>query len=346
MAKYISLGIFNKHYYKILFTVAIMIIIESFYGLKFNDFFKDITIFSSEAQERFSKHYFIHQILYFLFSYFISFIFYLKEESISNEGIANESTGFKIIFFIIIFLWTIQEQLFIIYKNTGIRAVDFWTIELLIISIFHIKMFNTQIFFHQGFAIGFSISLCILKIVKIFVSKDGINGDLIKMHKWLIPVGLLDHLLFMTERSYVLTKIKWYIEIKNISTIKLLMVFNLIGTISFFCFTFIATFTKCSDNEFSEKLSLIYKDNEIKYFDNFIIYFSEIKDIGPKEIVIELVAIGFGSLLFFLETLLSILIIKNLSPIYIIFLQPLYFVFYKIILIIATLIYENSTLSE
>ena len=43
-----------------------------------------------------------------------------------------------------------------------------------------------------------------------------------------------------------------------------------------------------------------------------------------------------------MKTLLSILIIRNLSPIYVIFLQPLYFVSYKIILIIATLISNHS----
>jgi hypothetical protein len=271
MAKYVSLGTFNKHYYEILYTVVIMIIIESFYGLKFNDFFKEITIFSSETQQKFSKHYFIHQFFYFLFSFFISFIFYKHEESISNEGIDNESKRFKIIFFIIIFLWTIQEQLFKIYKNTGIRAVDFWTIEILIISVFYLKMFNTQIYFHQGFAIALSISLCILKIIKIFITEDGINRDLIKDgYQWLIPVGLFAHILFMTERSFVLTKIKWYIEIKNISIIKLLMTFNFIGIISFLCFNFIATFIKCNDIKFFNKLCLISENEKFKYFENFI----------------------------------------------------------------------------
>ena len=342
MAKYISLGTFNKHYYKILLTVVIMIIIESFYGLKFNNFFTEIKIFFTDNQEKLSKHYFIHQFFYFLISLFISFTFYLKEESISNEGIANASKRVKIISFIIIFLWTIQEQLFIIYKKTGIRALDFWTIELLIISLFHLKMFNSQIYFHQKFAIGFSISLCILKIVKIIVCENAIDRDLFFNNIWLFPVGILTHILFMTQRSYVLTKIKWYIEIKNITTIKLLMAFNLIGTISFLCFNFIATFIRCNDDKFSEKLCLIYEDENNKYFENFIIYFSEIKKNGKLEIVIELVAIVFGSLLFFLKTLLSILIIRNLSPIYVIFLQPLYFVSYKIILIIATLISNHS----
>jgi len=342
MAKYISLGTFNKHYYKIFLTVVIMIIIESFYGLKFNNFFTEIKIFFTDNQAKLSKHYFIHQFFYFLISLFISFTFYLKEESISNEGIANAYKRVKIISFIIIFLWTIQEQLFKIYKKTGIRALDFWTIELLIISLFHLKMFNSQIYFHQRFAIGFSISLCILKIVKIFVCENAIDRDLFFKYKWLIPVGILTHILFMTQRSYVLTKIKWYIEIKNITTIKLLMAFNFIGTISFLCFTFIATFIRCNDDEFSEKLCLIYEDENNKYFENFIIYFSEIKKNGKLEIVIELVAIVFGSLLFFLKTLLSILIIRNLSPIYIIFLQPLYFVSYKIILMIATLISKHS----
>ena len=283
MAKYISLGTFNKHYYKILYTVVIMIIIESFYGLKFNDFFKAITIFSSETQKNFSKHNFIHQSFYFLFSFCISFIFYIKDEYISSKGISNESKRFKIIFLIIIFLWTIQEQLFKIYKDTGIRALDFWTLEILIISLFYSSMFNTQIYFHQGFAIAFSISLCILKIIKIFVSDNAINSELVKNNKWLIPVGLFAHILFMIERSYVLTKIKWYIEIKNISTIKLLIVFNFIGTISFFCFTFIATFIKCFDILFGKKLCLIYGDDNNKYFENFKIYFSEFENIGITE---------------------------------------------------------------
>ena len=131
-------------------------------------------------------------------------------------------------------------------------------------------------------------------------------------------------------------------RIKNISIIKLLMTFNFIGIISFFCFNFIATFIKCNDIKFINKLCLISENEKIKYFENFIIYFSEFKKIGIIEIVLELVAIVFGSLLFFLKALLSILIIRNLSPIYIIFLQPIYFVSYKIILIIATLIYEKT----
>ena len=77
MVKYISLGTFNKHYYKILYIVILMTIIESFYGLKYNNFFIKITIFSSAAQEKFSKHDFIHQFFYFLISFFFH-LFYIK----------------------------------------------------------------------------------------------------------------------------------------------------------------------------------------------------------------------------------------------------------------------------
>jgi len=255
MAKYISLGAFNRRYYYILYIVALMTIMQSFYGLRLSNFFTKITIFYSEHQiKKFSKHNFIHQFFYFLLSFLFSFISYKieqykknKNKKNSNELIksciekdrteseisnsqesvinktkyknekSNESIRFKIIFLIIIFLWSIQEQLFKIYKDTGIRALDFWTIELLIISIFHIKMFNTQIYNHQKFSILFSISLLILKIIKIFVSEDGVYSDITRTYKWLIPVGLIIHILFMTVRSYVLTKVKWYLDIKNIS---------------------------------------------------------------------------------------------------------------------------------
>jgi hypothetical protein len=192
------------------------------------------------------------------------------------------------------------------------------------------------------FSIIFSSSIIILKIIKIFISKDAINGELIKAYKWLIPVGIIIHIIFMIERSYVLTKVKWYIDIKNISTNNILMAFNFIGTISFFCFTFIATFIKCTDNKFGTKLCLVYQDIQNKYYENFIIYFSEFKNIEAIEIVIELAAIICGSLIFFFKIVLHIFIIKYFSPIYIIFLQPLYFISYKIILIIATLISEHS----
>ena len=266
---------------------------------------------------------------------------YLEQVKIKAKSNKKKLIKPKIIFVIIIFLWTIQEQLFKIYKNTGIRTLDFWTTELLIISFFHSKVFNSQFYLHQIFSIAFSMSLCILKIVKIFITKNAIKLDLIKSYKWLIPVGIFVHLLFMIERSYILTKVKWYIDIKNISTNNLLIAFNLIGMISFLCFTIMSTFIKCFENEFSDKLCVVYEDEKIKYFENFIIYFSKYRN-GIKELIIEIAAIFFGSLLFFVKTLLHILVIKYLSPIYIIFLQPIYFIFYKIILIIITLINEHT----
>ena len=379
MAKYISLGPFNRHYYKILYTVILMTIIQSFYGLKFNDFFITIQIFCSEGQKKFSKHNFVHQFFYFLLSFLYSFASYKIKQYIKNKNkrnfneliesrikkdeveskIANsyqepfmikskykkennnESKRFKIIFLIIIFLWSIQEQLFKIYKDTGIKALDFWTIELLIISIFQIKMFNAQIYIHQKFSILFSISLSILKIIKIFVSKDGVNSDIIKAYKWLIPVGLIAHILFMILRSYVFTKVKWYLDIKNISTNNILLAFYFIGTISFLCFTFITTFIKCSDNEFSKKLCFVSEDEEITYYENFIFYFYKFK-VGGIEVFIEILAIIFGSILFFFKTKLHIFLIQYLSPIYVIFLQPIYFIFYKIILIAVNLIVEHT----
>ena len=257
--KIISLGKCNIYYIYIILYINSLVVNDYLYGHNYNDAFSEIKIFPSEIQKKFSEHHFIHHT----FSYFGVFILALifKSKHSSNKDTEQSSTKLQIklihkdiekeikiqisftFYLIIIFLWIIEEQLLVIYI-VFLKDIDFWMIELLIITYLNAYMFKNKIYKHQKCAIIFNATIpLILKILTIIYSFIDKNNQTIyyKEHNWLIPLGFFIYLLLITIRSFVNTKIKWYMDIKYISPESILMFYGIIGTITCMIISIITT---------------------------------------------------------------------------------------------------------
>ena len=266
----------------------------------------------------------------------------------------NEINNYKEMYkpsLIIIFAWISEEILLTIYGK-ALKDLDFWMFELLIITYLSAHIFKIKIYKHQKFAILFNLFPCILKIITIVLSfKEDKEVDLepddiivYKNSGWWIPLGIIIYVILITLRAYVNTITKWFMDLKYISQSKLLIMYGIIGSIISLFISIITTFIKCNDEKkfFRHICRVEEEDSNPKiYFDNFKLYFENF-DSNAKEIFIELAIIIFGFITFFLSVYFSILVIKYLTPVHLIFSSPIYYIIQKVILVINNLIRENT----
>ena len=115
--------------------------------------------------------------------------------------------------------------------------------ELLIISYINVKMFNLEIYKHHIFAIIFNSFICLIFRLSSFIlsfslkeNNDGkeegnekIEKSLFEISGWYIVLGLFIYMILITIDAYSITKMKWFIDLKYISSTKLLICINFIG---------------------------------------------------------------------------------------------------------------------
>lgn len=385
MPSLISCGKSNNIRYRFIIISIIFKIINVFlYGYNYNqNTFLELKIFSSDTQNLFSNHHLIHQIFHYMGIFLISFILdknekkYEKKNSIKeikpyednpykkktrrsthiilihNISIAEEqdiSEDLYKICLLISLIWFIEEQLLAFYVYV-LKDLDFWMFELLIITFLSARMFKLTIYKHQKLAILFNLSPCILKIIAIYLSIKEDNILYAKYAVW-IPIGILLYIILITARSYVNTKIKWLMDLKYISPPKLLKFYGVIGAIICIILCIITTFVKCqyiikenTNKTFYDFICNVKDDKNSIYFDNFIIYFQTFNTSGI-EIFKEVLIIIFGIISYFFSILFSILVIKYLTPVYVIFSNPIFFFLEKLLLILNTLIVKHSFFND
>ncbi len=287
----------------------------------------------------------------------------------ANEELdISYSKFYSFLFLLIIFLWILVEQLMAFHNNI-FNHLDFWMVELLIISYLNSKMFKLKMFKHQKFVIWLNLLPIIFKILTIIISfndennkgnsnlkyekveteKDNIESlkILYVVYSWLTPIGIVIYLVFITLRSYINIKIKWFMDLKYISPNKFLLVYGIMGTIFSLIFCLITTFVSCKEREdisVRDIFDYICKVNDGKkrYFANFIIYFRTFRQSSGLTIFYEIITIIFGVITFFFYKHYSLLVIRYLTPVHIIFSIPIYFFFEKILLIVNNLIFEHK----
>ena len=209
--------------------------------------------------------------------------------------------------------------------------------ELLVISYINAKMFKIKIYRHQIFAISYNLFICLLFRLPYFIlsfllkEEKGGKKSLYELSKWYIVLGLFIYIMILSIRAYSYTKIKWFIDLKYISSTKLLIYIGFIGTIVSSISCVIVTYIKCSDRiNFCE----VRDENNYTYIDNFNIYYKDLPTIEDKiEIIIEIIVILFGMICKFFGSYFDILIIKYLTPVHNIFYSSIYYFIIKIIAI-------------
>lgn len=291
----------------------------------------------------------------------------LDFELIHNDS--NSDKGYPNLYLLLIaFIWVVNEELFNNFSNVFIH-LDFWMIELMIITYFMRKILNLKTYLHQyiSFILSSAIPI-ILKIATIIFCFYDINNKLdseigYKYSKgtnklkvlyvieyWLVPLGLFIYLVLITVRSFINTKIKWLIDIQYISPNKILVFFGLIGAIFCFLISLISSFQSCGDwNEQKKNLSdyfcKVQYHNKI-YFENLAAYFTfyiEEEDEKKKNnIYLEMLSVVIGVAAFIGYWINIMKIIEFLSPVHIIFATPIYYLFNKTYLIIFNLILTDN----
>ena len=387
MAICISCGGFNKYFIYIFLSISFQILNYSLYGYNYNDAFEEVKIINTPTQDYFSWHNLIHQIFGYFGTTIMSIIFYKYELNASKkEGVdpvanplnhnnkknieiqlihndaednidINSDKSSFIICLLIIFLWIIIEQLIDLYY-LALKDLDFWMFELLLVTLFSIKMFKIEIFSHQKCAMWFSLVPCLFKITNIILSciedKEIIDKNLPILYvikRLYIPIGIVIYMILIMGRAYVNTKIKWFMDLKYISPSKLLIYYGIMGTIICTLVSIISTYIKCEDfnnneiNLYDYICKIPYNGSDInetpnaRYFESFTIYFDTLlgrvnTKYENKEIIYEIVIIVLGMISFFFHKYFSIKVIQQLTPVYLILSNPILYVFQKIILIV------------
>lgn len=391
MGKLISFGKSNNYFKYIILSIFFKMINEALYGFNYNDSFHEVKIFPNGKQRSFSKHRLIHQIVNYMGTLIISFIcdkyssrqHRLKGKSkdssdeekinqsshiilIHNSNIGEEgnflTNDLSVYVLIIIFFWIFESHLLELFMLC-LKDLDFWMLELLIITYLSANMFKLQIYKHQKLAIYLNFVPCLLKIATIVISFYEDNPDnLYKEQIWWIPLGITIYLFLITIRSYVYSKIKWFMDLKYISSTQLLIFYGILGTIICSIACTITTFVKCKNNEKKEHKSIydyicLVKENfensnntnKNIYFDNFKIYFKAFS--GYTETIKEISILILGFITFFFSAYFTIQVIKYLTPVYLIFSNPIYFFIQKFVLALYNYIkskklFKNETETE
>jgi len=289
MSKYIHFGKWNKNYKYIILSTIFAFFTNIIFGYTFNDFLDEIKLFTQYKNEgngtgnhnntdnnNGNNHIIINYIFRYLGLILFSFILYKcelynkstifrrnskdnipeltslrliynnSEENTKNKIIVSPS--FILLIMIIMVLQEISEEIF--YKSS-LRTLDFWMLELPLLSYFNLKYFKFRIYSHHKLVIYFNLIICsILRIIYLILfihdgnRKDNLFNYINK--SWgVIPLGIITYLIIMIS-SFALSEIKILMQYKYISPIKLLIVYGIVGAIITTIIGLISTFIKCN----------------------------------------------------------------------------------------------------
>ena len=369
-----SLAIFSKFNRYIIYTTLSALFNKCINGMNFFGAFELVRI----SGENFSKNIIIHKLFFYIGTIILAVIcskieiISSRKESLkkpiqkdkekekkakmeieliyidSEEELNNFKTfKFNCLYSLIIIIWVIEEQLIESFDSL-FPNLDFWMIELFIICYLNSLVFKIQIFNHQKVAILFSLFSILLKIctiISLFYDESlkteyspiyYINNPTLK-----IIFGIILYIILVLLRSIVNLSLKWYMDIKYISHNHILMTYGIIGTILYLIFVVIITQFNCelNDSKVYNYICPVNYNNKY-YIDSFYNYFNNYKN-GFNEIIREIIVIIFGILAFFFNKIFSILVIKYLSPVHVIFSFPILFTLEKIVMLSNTIILRN-----
>ena len=209
-------------------------------------------------------------------------------------------------------------------------------LELIVICYLNSKIFKLEIYKHQKFVLLLSLLPILFKIVTIILtfyseSFKPIYVEYREHSYWIIPLALIIYIPLITLKAYIFIKLKWLMDLKYISANKLLMTYGLIGAAFYSIFAILSSFKYFTDNE---NLSYIFIDKK----NSFSEYFTT-TDIEWSDILIEIIANVLGMLTSYFIKYNFMMIIKYLTAVHTVFLTPIFYFFFKVVLLIYNVIY-------
>ena len=374
----ISFGEVNKSLLFILFMSISMVFNQYLYGFTYIECFYDMNIYRSlyQAIVGSNKEDFPHHRIFDpLFSYLgvIALSLFIPKEKVKkrekNEEIKEEESsetsskgidsnnhlpklihnelknylnnrGGIIIFILILILWIIEENLVLIYVDI-FQDLDFWFFELIFISIIFSNHFIFKIYSHQKLSMALSIGVgSILKIYNISISLISEDEKIYKKYP-LVFFFVILYFLIILARSYVNTQIKVFMDLKFITHRLLFMSYGIAGSIICFVVGIIISFSPCSKSGVFETFICKFKYNNNIYYDEIHNYAE-----SPLNISVRLIIIILGMASFICHKYFYTLIIKDYTPIHVIFSFPVQFFIEKTFMVIYTTIFHIKLLLE
>ena len=399
MESSISFGEFNYKKNKfIIFLLLSLLAKDHLFGFNYNDSLQDLRLITEWNQKNISKHYMIHQFFCYFGTLIIAIICFLLEKKSSqketvkdikkqssNRKKSSESNSSsrliehenKVIdyskfplkkFLMIIFLWVLAEQIMDNFYTYILKDLDFWMIEIIILSLLNYKIYGEKLYNFQKLVIFLNLIPILFKITAIILSfcdkknnksSDGnyhYEGGNLKIiyvvNSYLVPIGVLLFLVLITARSSVNLNLKWFMDKLYISEFFLLMNYGLMGTIICLIVCIISTYSKCAEGieikeDFNYGYDYVCRVQEPSsntsivniYLENYKIYLDNFSTIG--EILTEIVIVILKIIFFFFQKCFSLKIIKDLSPTHVIFSIPIFYFCEKSLAILKTLCVEK-----
>jgi hypothetical protein len=203
---------------------------------------------------------------------------------------------------------------------------------------------KAKIYSHQKIGIFINSLFCLIFKLFGFIYSSNEENNLNMKYKICIPISIIFYLFIINSTSYIYTKLKFYMDLKFISQIKLLNLYGIIGFVFSSIACLIETLFKCVGNEkeFFCKIYEPYKNatnitnilnianttnttnitntNNSRYIENFYIFFNNFKrfdNAGVK--IIEIVIIFFRVLFNFCSIYFDMLVINYLTPMHFMF---------------------------
>jgi hypothetical protein len=224
---------------------------------------------------------------------------------IHNDGNPDLLKKSPQIVLLIFFIWITSQILIAIYYKIGLRDLDFWMLELLIISYLNSKMFKLETYNHQKVAIYFNVIICSIFKLSSFLISFFQEHSLYYKYAYLIPIGIFVYLIIIFLRAYSINKLKWLMDLKYIAPSKLIIISGLIGTVMNLIVCIVSTYIKCLNVEFGQNLCKVSKFNfkvednnpKEKYYENFFIYFEDLSHLDTTDISLEIMSFLLGSII-------------------------------------------------
>ena len=357
MAKYITLGKFNKNYFFLLGAVVVRLVKVFINGFKpslqeekrIYYLFNHKPFFSSHPLFREFLQYFSYALIGFIlemiyyrnnnnkitddksdklderqdsFNYSINYDFNnnITENRISD---VNDKKNFGKIFWVI-FLSFLSKFVSDSLNNIGFISIKFWPLQYIFLIIFCTS-------------ITIIISFMPISIKKEIEEDSNIYNVILKIYNasaiWLlIPIIIIVYVVTMVMSSYSIVRFKWLIDIQYITITRIIMYIGILGFLISFPLFFVFSHTSCGkSNETEEELKNIcpFNVSNLLYYENYRNLTSVEKNANFYiDIFIALILYLATS---FLNIFFNFMIIKNLDPFYLI---PIDSIYYSIIEII------------
>ena len=289
---------------------------------------------------------------------------YQRKKNNSNNTLTKKRTKkFKLIYkdqlkgrvsiikiLLVVFLLVIETEFQGIYYSLGFSGLDYWMFELLFIYYISSSMLSTSMYAHQKYSMFFVFIFCsLMKTISTTISYFDERRKIYKTYNIFIPIGILIFIFNSYLRAYVVCKLKWLMDLKYIISGQLLMYYGLIGAFITSLTCVLITLYPCGDTLISyEEMTYICKQEvpynngthniTYNYYDNYYVF---VQQLLTKDTFLNTCILLLRTNFCFLTKLFSILIIKYLSPAFLICANYIFFFISRLVGIIIDLISDK-----